>query len=129
MLVVDDEPPIGSALRRILTAHDVTVVTSAKAALALVAAGRSFDVILSDLMMPAMSGEDLFEELVWTSAAHAPRMVFISGGAFTPVLQAFLERVSNERVNKPFDSKTVRSVVTEDHRRRRAHAIRPDERE
>jgi CheY-like chemotaxis protein len=111
VLVVDDEPLIGVVLRRMLNHHAVTVVTSAAEALALVAAGRTFDVILSDLMMPEKSGQELYEELARTSPPHAERIVFISGGASTPSASAFLARVPNERVQKPFDAKTVREVV------------------
>jgi hypothetical protein len=38
-------------------------------------------------------------------------MVFITGGARTPAGKAFLERVPNERMDKPFDSAAVRTLV------------------
>lgn len=39
------------------------------------------------------------------------RMVFMTGGAFTPQAKAFLARVANERVEKPFDSKKLRALA------------------
>ena len=111
VLVVDDEPAIGAVLTRVLRDHDVTVVTSAKDALDLIATGRSFDVILSDLMMPGKSGMDLFDTLSECSPRHAEKIVFVSGGAFTPGAAAFLERVPNERIRKPFESNSVRALV------------------
>lgn len=111
VLVVDDEPSIGVMLRRVLEAHDVTVTTNARDALALIAAGRQFDVILSDLMMPQKSGMEFYDELSTSSPEHAQRMVFITGGAFTAGATAFLSRVGNERVEKPFDANVVRSLV------------------
>lgn len=111
VLVVDDEPAIGITLRRVLRDYDVTVLTSADEALAMIAAGRTFDVILSDLMMPGTSGVELYEKLARTAPEQTQRMVFVSGGAFTPAARAFLERVPNELIEKPFDTKVVRALV------------------
>ncbi len=111
VLVVDDEPAIGNLLMRVLKDHDVTVVTSAKQAIDLIATGKSFDVILSDLMMPEGSGMDLYDALSECAPRHAGRVVFVSGGAFTPGAKAFLERVPNERIAKPFEANVVRALV------------------
>ena len=77
----------------------------------LLAAGRKYDVIFSDLMMPEMSGMDLHDELARHFPDAAERMVFVSGGAFTPNAKAFLDRVTNERIEKPFDPQNLRSTV------------------
>ncbi len=116
VLVVDDEPAIGMALRRILRDHDVTVLTSGQAAIDLLASGESFDVILSDLMMPEMSGMELYRALATGFPVAAERMIFITGGAFTPSARAFLESVPNGRIEKPFDAATVRALVQESRR-------------
>jgi two-component system cell cycle sensor histidine kinase/response regulator CckA len=111
VLVVDDEPSVGLALQRVLKEHDVTVVTSVRAALDLLASGKHFDVIFSDLMMPHMTGVDFYEELARRSASDAGRIVFVTGGAFTPLASAFLDRVANERIEKPFSPQAVRALV------------------
>ena len=111
VLVIDDEPSVGASLTRLLREHDVTGVTSARQALELVRAGRWFDMILTDLMMPEMSGIELFEELVRHDPAIAPRIVFMTGGAFTAAAHAFLDRVPNERLEKPFGSAAIRELV------------------
>ncbi|MEX0824496.1 MAG: ATP-binding protein, partial [Woeseia sp.] len=107
VLVVDDEPAIGLIFRRVLRDHEVTAVTTAREGLELLASGKHFDVIFSDLMMPEMSGMELFAELTRQFPHLAGRVVFISGGAFTPEAQAFLDRVGNERLDKPFDPANV----------------------
>lgn len=112
VLVVDDEPAVGNVLRRLLRDHRVTVVTKAKHALELLNSGTQFDVILSDLMMPDMSGMELYDELAHRFPRLAERVVFVSGGAFTPLADAFLGRVSNELLDKPFDAHRVREVVS-----------------
>jgi PAS domain S-box-containing protein len=112
VLVVDDEPMVGTTLGRVLREHDVTVLTRAQDALELIRSGRHFDVILSDLMMPEMSGMELFDELSRFHPESAKNVVFISGGAFTTAANAFLDAVPNERLEKPFDSKRVRALVS-----------------
>jgi hypothetical protein len=37
--------------------------------------------------------------------------VFVTGGAFTPEANAFLDRVANERMEKPFHFKQLRELV------------------
>ena len=111
VLVVDDEQAIGLAIRRVLATHDVTVVTTAQAALDLLADGKAFDVVLSDLMMSGMSGMQLYREIVARDPKVAQRVVFLTGGAFTAEARAFLDGIANERINKPFDSKALREMV------------------
>lgn len=111
VLVLDDEPAIGTVLRRVLGGHEVTTVTSAKEALALLAAGKHFDIIFSDLMMPEMSGMDFYAELLRAFPETAERVIFVSGGAFTAKAKAFLDRVPNRRIEKPFDPRNVRDLV------------------
>jgi CheY-like chemotaxis protein len=111
VLVVDDEPAVGVVLGRVLGHHAVTVVTKAKAALALVASGIHFDVIVSDLMMPEMSGMQLYTEIARQYPAVASRIVFMTGGVVTPEARAFLDRVPNERISKPFDHHSVNALV------------------
>lgn len=111
VLLVDDDAAVGTALRRILRDHDVTVTTAAREALALIEEGRRFDVILSDLMMPEMTGAAFHAELTRRLPEAADRVVFVSGGASTPDAQAFLDRVANRCIDKPFDPDHVREIV------------------
>jgi PAS domain S-box-containing protein len=111
VLVVDDEPAVGFAVRRVLKGHEVAVVTTAPEALDLLATGKEFDVILSDLMMPKMSGIEFYAVLARLHPKMASRVVFVTGGAFTPEANDFLDRVTNERMEKPFDLHQLREMV------------------
>jgi CheY-like chemotaxis protein len=103
---------VGSVLRRILAPdHDLVVLTRAREALERTGGGERFDVILCDLMMPEMTGMDLYEALVRSAPDQAERMVFLTGGAFTPRARDFLDRVPNQRIEKPFDDQGVRALV------------------
>jgi CheY-like chemotaxis protein len=112
VLVVDDEPALGLIFRRVLRDHEVTAVTTAKQAIEHLDTGKHFDVIFSDLMMPEMSGMEFYAELTRRFSHLADRVVFVSGGAFTPDAQAFLDRVDNDHLEKPFDPEVARDVVT-----------------
>jgi CheY-like chemotaxis protein len=105
ILVVDDEVMIGTSLRRLLTRkhYDVTVCTGGREALDLLAKASDFQAILCDMMMPDVSGMDVFEELARTAPELAKRVVFMTGGIFTPRAKAFLDSVPNHRVEKPLD--------------------------
>ena len=111
VLVVDDEPWIGIAVRRVLQDHEVTVLTRAQDAVDLLAAGNEFDVILSDLMMPGMSGMDFYGVLARQHPEMASRIVFVTGGSFTPESSHFLETIANERLEKPVDLRQLRELV------------------
>jgi len=112
VLVIDDEPMIGAAVLRIFAGeHQVTVLGSVQQALACLAQGQRFDVILCDLMMPEMTGIDLHAHLSRTTPELARRIIFMTGGAFTPASRAFLEQSSNARVEKPFEVDVLRSAV------------------
>jgi len=110
--VIDDDPHIGDAVRETLAReHDVAILTSASEALRRLETGEDFDLILCDLMMPMMTGVDLHEALLRTRPALAARMVFLTGGAFTPRTRTFLAEVSNPRLDKPFDPNGLRRFV------------------
>jgi signal transduction histidine kinase len=112
ILVIDDEPMLGTVIRRILAReHEVVVVTSAVQAFELIEQGRRFDIILSDLMMPEMTGMDLYRELSRTSPDQAEKMIFMTGGTFSEAAKEFLDSVPNLTMEKPFRSAALRQLV------------------
>jgi signal transduction histidine kinase/DNA-binding NarL/FixJ family response regulator len=112
LLVIDDEPMIGAAIRRLfMQEHDVEITTEAAEGLRRIGAGEFFDLVLCDLMMPVVTGMDVFDAIAEQAPAVLPRLVFLTGGAFTPRARNFLERVSNVRLTKPFDPLVLRALV------------------
>jgi two-component system cell cycle sensor histidine kinase/response regulator CckA len=111
VLVVDDEVAIGKAIRRILSnEHDVTLESDARVALDRVTR-ESYDVVFCDLMMPNMSGMDFFDQVTQKKPALAERIVFLTGGAFSPRSEEFLRGNRNICLSKPFSREAVTSVV------------------
>jgi DNA-binding NtrC family response regulator len=73
---------------------------------------RGFDIILCDLMMPGMTGMDLYAELDKAAPEVARRVVFMTGGAFTPRAVSFLQGVSNPKIGKPLNLEELRVLVS-----------------
>jgi len=114
ILIIDDEPEVGSAVKRVLSAdHDVVVSLSGKEALEQIEMGPPFDVILCDLMMPGMSGMELFRELKRYAPAQVERVTFITGGAFTEAAAEFVAALPNRVLEKPFQPEEIRQLVSE----------------
>jgi PAS domain S-box-containing protein len=111
VLIVDDDPLVAQTLRRALREHDVTTAANGRQALELLGAAQDFDVVVCDLMMPVMTGMELHAVLARERPDMAARMVFITGGAFTPAARAFLNQVPNPRLDKPFSSDRLRAAV------------------
>jgi PAS domain S-box-containing protein len=112
VLVVDDEVPIANTMRDLLgTDHEVTAVTSGEGALRAIVEDGDFDVVFCDLMMPGMSGIDLFRRIRELHAGLEERMVFMTGGAFTTRAAEFLASIDNRRIEKPFSLKVIERIV------------------
>ena len=101
-------------VRRMRTeAFDVETETTALRALERFRSGQRFDLVLCDLMMPVLSGMDFFAELERLDAEQARRVVFLTGGAFTPRAREFLDRTPNPCLEKPFELEEFRRLVGE----------------
>lgn len=112
VLVVDDEPKILQMIAWILSAHELTLVDSGAEATALCET-NDYDVILCDLMMPDVTGIDVHAALAKRRPKLAERLVFMTGGAFTPAASAFLEAVDARVLYKPFGAKELQALVLE----------------
>ena len=112
ILCVDDEPMIARTVQRLLKKeHDVVLAGSGRQAQELLQQDRNFDLVLCDLMMPDVSGVDLYLWLQEHLPDLARRVVFVSGGAFTPRSRRLLEQIDCPRLDKPFDMQTFRVTV------------------
>ncbi len=112
ILVVDDEPLVGTVLERTLGAeHDIVACGSGREALDRLARGETFDLVISDLLMPEMTGMELHRELGLGHPGLARRMVFLTGGACTEAAREFLARPGMECVEKPFDLESIRGAI------------------
>lgn len=114
ILVIDDDPIVSMIAERALEVdHDVTATTNPRKALALIDAGERYDVILCDIMMPDLTGMDVYERVSQTAPEQAKVMIFMTGGAFTPRGRDFLERLENAHIEKPFGIEALQTAINE----------------
>jgi PAS domain S-box-containing protein len=114
VLVIDDELAIGRTLAIGLGEEfEVSTATSGRQALDLLAGDALFDVVLCDLMMPDVSGMDVYERVAERSPDLASHFVFVTGGAFTERSRAFVERVGAPVLEKPFDLASLSALLRE----------------
>jgi DNA-binding response OmpR family regulator/anti-sigma regulatory factor (Ser/Thr protein kinase) len=112
ILVVDDERTLCRALQRMLSGkHDVTATVSPKEAILLIRRGDRFDVILSDVMMPEMGGIILYREIAAIAPDQAARMVFMTGGVFSPEARTFFSDQTHPTIEKPFKAAALHQLI------------------
>jgi CheY-like chemotaxis protein/two-component sensor histidine kinase len=112
VLVVDDERAVGRSIQALLAPEiEVTHVTRGSEALAKIAAGERYDVVLCDVMMPEMSGIELYLELHRRDPSLARRVVFLTGGAFTDQARDFLAQADHPPLEKPFTEGQLRATI------------------
>ncbi|MFT3711117.1 MAG: ATP-binding protein [Archangium sp.] len=111
VLVIDDEADMGPLISRVFgSAADVTHVCSGREGLELLGK-RKFDLILCDVMMPDVSGADVYRQLERERPELLPRMVMMTGGAFTEASAAFVDSLPHEVLQKPFNAAELRMLL------------------
>ncbi len=120
ILIVDDEHRVLRYLKDALAHHQVCTEGHAKTALARILR-EDHDVILCDLMMPEMTGMDLYAEVQRDRPEAARRMLFMTAGTFVEQQRDFLASVSDRWIEKPFEIAELERRI-----QARAEATRPD---
>lgn len=103
ILVIDDDPQVKVVVQRVLerAGYQVRAESSAGDALTVLAT-ESFDVIISDLMMPGVDGLSFYQRLLNQAPQLVERLIFITGDATRPAIQAFLQQAMRPILIKPF---------------------------
>lgn len=113
ILVVDDEPLMLDMVTMLLEPDfDVIALDDSTRAWQLLRDGARFDAIVSDLCMPELDGRELYERILQLDPAQAERFVILTGGATDDEGHAFLERLDERLIHKPFSSEGFRRFVS-----------------
>ena len=94
ILLVDDEPSMRRALRGLFerVGYQVAEAASAADALAFLEQAEQIDAVVSDVLMPGMSGLAFYDLLVVRAPHLAERVVFLTGAARDPKVHAPIEQ-------------------------------------
>jgi len=113
ILVVDDEPEVAEVLRALfeLLGAKVAIALSAREARERLAA-ESFDMVTLDLVMPDVSGADLWRELARDRPEVAARVAFITGN-IDPAMQEFVRSTGRPMLAKPYTLEALKALVAE----------------
>jgi CheY-like chemotaxis protein len=102
VLVVDDDPAVLRAFRRVLQdEHEIVTARDGSEALRVVLGGTRVDAIICDIGMPKLDGPAFFSELFELRPQLMPRVVFCTGGPPNEKTQRFLERLQAPLLFKP----------------------------
>jgi CheY-like chemotaxis protein len=113
LLIVDDDAMVLSALRRRLRRrYDTITALGGVEGLALLSEDADFDSIVCDLMMPEVDGKSFYDTVKREHPQLADRIVFMSGGAFTPRLRKFAASVSNPVLQKPVSRENLEAMLS-----------------
>ncbi len=113
VLIIDDEALVAESFRMFLKGCSVDVANGGEEGLEFLAEDDSYDVILCDLMMPGMDGPTVYESIRARWPGLERRMLFCSGGAFTPKARSFLAATTVRLLDKPVSPRDLTSAVAE----------------
>ena len=107
VLIIDDEAPVRAAMRRFFERRGWTVeeAEDGQPGLAAVLAAPDdamYDLVISDLKMPGMSGIDVHNGLAATKPALLRRLVIATGDTASPDAAVFLSKTRCPILEKPF---------------------------
>ena len=113
ILIVDDEALVARAIGRHLRNHDVRIAGSGREALEIIDSGEGFDLILCDVMMPELSGMDVYSAVEQRHPDLRRRIVFMTGATFTDRAFEFCSAVPNTVLPKPVETARLLDILNE----------------
>jgi len=114
ILLVEDEPAICGLCRRVLTADEfeLDIATNGRVAQNMIGQNQ-YDLLLIDIRLPEMGGEELYQWLHEKYPQLAGRVIFTTGSVIGGDIQSFLEQTARPSLDKPFTPSELRAIVTE----------------
>jgi PAS domain S-box-containing protein len=115
VLVVDDEPGVLTAIRRMLAHCRTSTASSVKQALDMIEHDH-FDLVLSDVMMAEVNGVELVNTLRDRQPALAKRVCLMSGGLIGNDLEQAVKTIGVPLLHKPLTRGELHQALWEVHR-------------
>lgn len=114
ILVVDDETYLLELMHRVLSGlyHTVHTTDNGRKALTKILT-ETFDIIICDILMPDLSGIELFHQATASQPQLADRFIFITGNVVDPDTRAFLENNNLKWLAKPFLPADITNAINQ----------------
>jgi two-component system NtrC family sensor kinase len=114
ILVVEDEPQIRQLFEDVIrtAGHQVQTAPNGRVALELLD-HEKFDLIITDVKMPEISGAEFYAELKRKGAALEQRLIFVTGDLMNAETMQFIESTGRAWLGKPFDIAVVTRTISE----------------
>jgi CheY-like chemotaxis protein len=114
VLLLEDETGLRNALLQFLARRGIDATAVGDGAEALRALKQqSFDVIVSDVRMPGMSGREFVEQLRIHRPELLPRLIFSTGDPLEGETAAMIKEAGAPMVTKPFDLMSLERLIRE----------------
>jgi signal transduction histidine kinase/ActR/RegA family two-component response regulator len=112
VLLVDDEVDLVDLVTRVLAedGHVVEYAASGRAALQQLAT-HDYDLVLLDLRMPGLSGQDVYRVITQDFPGLAHRVILTTGDTVCSPMSAWLQTVDCPVLEKPFNVAQLRALV------------------
>jgi PAS domain S-box-containing protein len=112
LLVVDDETLLARSIElQLKEDHDVEIAATGQGALDRLRKEPSFDLVLCDMMLPDISGIDVYEQARAIDNGSHERFVFMTGGSFSPKVFKFLRDNAVPCLEKPFTAEQLKEII------------------
>ena len=113
VLVADDDPEICTLIKTILSKgpYDITLCHDAESALVHIQRDDPYDILISDFMLPGISGIELITQVRQNGATSRMPIVMISGHNNYAMDARAKAAGANAFLNKPFTLSQLRTTV------------------
>ena len=90
--------------------HQVDLAESGEEALVKLR-DSTYDIVITDLKMPGMSGQQLFERIKESDPQLARQVLFMTGDTLSPDTHEFVSGIKNRSLSKPFRWEELREAL------------------
>lgn len=112
LLVVDDETLLARSIElQLQEDHDVEIVATGHDAIERLKLEPALDLVLCDMMLPDISGIEVYEQAQALQNGSHERFVFMTGGSFTPRVFKFLRDNGVPCLEKPFTAEQLKEII------------------
>ena len=111
ILIVDDEPLVRRTIERVLAEHEIVAVPDGGEALEALRVHHDIGLILCDILMPDITGMELYEQAGRLRPELQALFVFVTGGTLTAEIETFISNLDNPVLRKPFGVAQLRDIV------------------